>query len=73
MSFMLARKSANYKSSKKESMVILPRIKFSAKLETSPPKEALLRMTIEQLSNVEDFRIWNEHGEIVFLENVDLR
>ncbi len=52
---------------------ITPRIKLSPKFQTYPPKEDLLKMTIEQLSDVEDFRIWNNHGEIIFLENVDLR
>ena len=32
----------------------------------------LCRMSLYQLQNVENFKIWNEHGSVEFIDNVDL-
>ncbi len=38
----------------------------------SPSLPELARMTAKELAKVKDFMIWNKHGKVVFLEDVDL-
>ena len=42
-------------------------------LKTDPSIETLSQMNEEELACVEEFRVWNSHGEVHFIESVDLR
>ena len=42
-------------------------------METEPPKEILCQLSEKKLAQISEFRIWNKHGEVFFLEPVDLR
>ena len=38
----------------------------------SPSYIELVRMTLKELKQVKDFKIWNEHGQVEYLKPVDL-
>lgn len=51
---------------------VLPQLR-RAEYETEPSMVKIMRMTEDELANVENFTIKNQHGKITFEGKVDLR
>ena len=51
---------------------VLPQLKRTG-YETEPSMEALSKMSIQELENVENFTIKNKHAKIIFEGKTDLR
>jgi hypothetical protein len=41
-------------------------------IKCSPDLERLCAMTVKELENVENFKVWNEHGSIEWVDKTDL-
>ena len=51
---------------------VVPKLR-RADYETEPPLVQLMRMTEEELENVENFTVKNRHGKITFEGKTDVR
>ena len=70
---MIIESKENETNSLSSSKKMLNSFKPSAYLFTNPSSKEISKLSEKSLAQVPYFRIWNEFGEIEYLEPVDLR